>query len=213
MRVIVATAVLVWAVNVNALTVSTTIQKQKEFGMEGIKNLISGGMNALGDLIHGTKMDNILRDNYGLSNETINNYANIVSGIESSYGENLDNPKTTAKGIYQFTDDGFKTAIQRTKNVYEANGYSIPLWLSKAEEIGVKNLKPEQQKDLFLGNLQQQLTNKDNDLDETRSTTELLKAFEDGDKEAGYNLFAIYHHTDPDKDTKDRGYKFFDIES
>ena len=43
------------------------------------------------------KMDNILRDNYGLSNETINNYANIVSGIESSYGENLDNPKTTGK--------------------------------------------------------------------------------------------------------------------
>ena len=149
MRVIVAMAVLVWAVNVNALTVSTTIQKQKEFGMEGIKNLISGGMNALGDLIHGTKMDNILRDNYGLSNETINNYANIVSGIESSYGENLDNPKSTAKGIYQFTDDAFKTAIQRTKNVYEANGYSIPLWLSKAEEVGIKGLTPDQKKIYF----------------------------------------------------------------
>ena len=35
-HVIVAMAVLVWAVNVNALTVSTTIQKQKEFGMAGI---------------------------------------------------------------------------------------------------------------------------------------------------------------------------------
>ena len=213
MRVIVAMAVLVWAVNVNALTVSTTIQKQKEFGMEGIKKLISGGVNAIGDLIHGTKMDNILRDKYGLSNETLNNYAEIVSGIESSGGKNLENPDSSAKGIYQFTDEGFKTAVQRAKNVYEAEGYTIPLWLQKAEEVGVKGLTPDQQKDLFLGNLQQQVTKKDNDLNETRSTTELLKAFEDGDKEAGYNLFAINHHTNPDKDTKDRGYKFFDIES
>ena len=39
MRVIVAMAVLVWAVNVNALTVSTTIQKQKEFGMADTKDM------------------------------------------------------------------------------------------------------------------------------------------------------------------------------
>ena len=38
-RVIVAIAVLVWAVNVNALTVSTTIQKPKGYGMADTKDM------------------------------------------------------------------------------------------------------------------------------------------------------------------------------
>ena len=202
MRVIVAMAVLVWAVNVNALTVSTTIQKQKEFGMEGIKKLISGGVNAIGDLIHGTKMDNILRDKYGLSNETLNNYAETVSGIESSGGKNLENPDSSAKGIYQFTDEGFKTAVQRAKNVYEAEGYTIPLWLQKAEEVGVLGLSEAQQKDLFFANLQQQ----------KGPTMDLLKEYEDGDNKAGYDLYAKYHHTNPDEATEERAYKFFGID-
>ena len=202
MRVIVAMAVLVWAVNVNALTVSTTIQKQKEFGMEGIKKLISGGVNAIGDLIHGTKMDNILRDKYGLSNETLNNYAETVSGIESSGGKNLKNPDSSAKGIYQFTDEGFKTAVQRAKNVYEAEGYTIPLWLQKAEEVGVMGLSEAQQKDLFFANLQQQ----------KGPTMDLLKKYEDGDNKAGYDLYAKYHHTNPDEATEERAYKFFGID-
>ena len=79
MRVIVAMVVLVWAVNVNALTANTTIQRQKEFGMAGIRDLIS----ELGMMIDGTKMDNILRDKYGFSNETLNNYAETVARIES----------------------------------------------------------------------------------------------------------------------------------
>ena len=202
MRVIVAMAVLVWAVNVNALTVSTTIQKQKEFGMEGIKKLISGGVNAIGDLIHGTKMDNILRDKYGLSNETLNNYAETVSGIESSGGKNLENPDSSAKGIYQFTDEGFKTAVQRAKNVYEAEGYTIPLWLQKAEEVGVMGLSEAQQKDLFFANLQQQ----------KGPTMDLLKEYEDGDSKAGYDLYAKYHHTNPDEATEERAYEFFGID-
>ena len=180
MRVIVAMVVLVWAVNVNALTANTTIQRQKEFGMAGIRDLIS----ELGMMIDGTKMDNILRDKYGFSNETLNNYAETVAGIESDYGKNIDNPDSTAKGIYQFTDAGFKTAVQRAKNVYEAEGYTVPLWLSKAEEVGIKGLTPAQQKDLFFANLQQ---NPD-------PTMDLLKKYEEGDKEAGYNLYAKYHH-------------------
>ena len=201
-RVIVAIAVLVWAVNANALTVSMMIQRQKEFGMEGIKKLISGGVNAIGDLIHGTKMDNILRDKYGLSNETLNNYAETVSGIESSGGKNLENPDSSAKGIYQFTDEGFKTAVQRAKNVYEAEGYTIPLWLQKAEEVGVMGLSEAQQKDLFFANLQQQ----------KGPTMDLLKEYEDGDNKAGYDLYAKYHHTNPDKATEERAYKFFGID-
>ena len=167
--------------------------------MAGIKDLIS----EIGMMIDGTKMDNILRDKYGFSNETLNNFANTVAGIESDYGKNQDNPESTAKGIYQFTDDGFKTAVQRAKNVYEAEGYNIPLWLSKAEEVGIKGLTPDQQKDLFFANLQQH----------PDPTMNLLKEYEEGDKEAGYNLYAKYHHTKPDKATEERAYKFFDIES
>jgi len=150
-RVIVAMAVLVWAVNVNALTVNTKAQKPKGYGMAGIKDLFS----QITTLIDGTKMDNILRDEYGLSNETLNNYASTVAGIESDGGQNLENPDSTAKGVYQFTDAGFKTAVQRAKNVYEAKGYTVPLWLEKAEETGVMGLNEAQQKDLFFANLQQ----------------------------------------------------------
>jgi len=170
--------------------------------MEGIKKLISGGVNAIGDLIHGTKMDNILRDKYGLSNETLNNYAETVSGIESSGGKNLENPDSSAKGIYQFTDEGFKTAVQRAKNVYEAEGYTIPLWLQKAEEVGVMGLSEAQQKDLFFANLQQQ----------KGPTMDLLQEYEDGDNKAGYDLYAKYHHTNPDEATEERAYKFFGID-
>ena len=51
MRVTVAMAVLVWAVNVNALTVSTTIQKPKGYGMAGIEalmNLVQAVKSAVG---------------------------------------------------------------------------------------------------------------------------------------------------------------------
>ena len=41
---------------------------------------------------------------------------------------------------------------------------------------------------------------------------DLLKEYEDGNKKAGYNLYAKYHHTKPDKATEERAYKFFDIE-
>ena len=199
MRVIVAMVVLVWAVNVNALTANTTIQRQKEFGMAGIRDLIS----ELGMMIDGTKMDNILRDKYGFSKETLNNYAETVAGIESDYGKNIDNPDSTAKGIYQFTDAGFKTAVQRAKNGYEAEGYTVPLWLSKAEEVGIKGLTPPQQKALFFANLQQH----------PDPTMDLLKKHDGGDKEAGYNLYAQYHHTTPDKATEERAYDFFGVES
>jgi len=198
-RVIVAMAVLVWAVNVNALTVNTKAQKPKGYGMAGIKDLFS----QITTLIDGTKMDNILRDEYGLSNETLNNYASTVAGIESDGGQNLENPDSTAKGVYQFTDAGFKTAVQRAKNVYEAKGYTVPLWLEKAEETGVMGLNEAQQKDLFFANLQQ---NPD-------PTMDLLKKYEEGDNKAGYDLYAKYHHTKPDKATKDRAYKFFGIDS
>ena len=198
-RVIVAVAVLVWAVNVNALTVSTIPQKPKGYGMAGIKDLFS----QIGMLIDGTKMDNILRDEYGLSNETLNNYASTVAGIESDGGQNLENPDSSAKGIYQFTDAGFKTAVQRAKNVYEAKGYTIPLWLEKAEEKGVMGLTEAQQRDLFFANLQQQ----------KGPTMDLLKKYEEGDNKAGYDLYAKYHHTNPDEATKERSYKFFGIDS
>ena len=198
-RVIVAVAVLVWAVNVNALTVSTIPQNPKGYGMAGIKDLFS----QIGMLIDGTKMDNILRDEYGLSNETLNNYASTVAGIESDGGQNLENPDSSAKGIYQFTDAGFKTAVQRAKNVYEAKGYTIPLWLEKAEEKGVMGLTEAQQRDLFFANLQQQ----------KGPTMDLLKKYEEGDNKAGYDLYAKYHHTNPDEATKERSYKFFGIDS
>ena len=35
---------------------------------------------------------------------------------------------------------------------------------------------------------------------------------EDGDKKAGYDLYAKYHHTNPDEATEERAYQFFGID-
>jgi len=53
----------------------------------------------------------------GVKTDKLNDLAHVISGIESSYGKNLFNPTSTAKGIYQFTDDSFETAKQRLSNV------------------------------------------------------------------------------------------------
>jgi len=53
----------------------------------------------------------------GVKTNKLNDLAHVISGIESSYGKNLFNPTSTAKGIYQFTDDSFETAKQRLSNV------------------------------------------------------------------------------------------------
>ena len=107
MRVTVAIAVLVWAVNVNALTVSTTIQRQKEFGMAGIedlKNLVTAVKEAFGAGTDSPQQEiiSILKDK-GYSDKAI---AGILGNIELETGGTFDYQQKQkggdGYGLFQF---------------------------------------------------------------------------------------------------------------
>jgi len=161
-----------------------------------------------------TKSEEIIMNKYNISQEGLDNFSETVSGIESEYGKNLKNPQTTAKGIYHFTDAAFDTAVNRTIALYKSAGEGIPTWLTDAKKKGasIMHLTDDQQKDLFFGNLQQQLTKKSKN--DNRTTMELLKQYDQGDESAGFDLFAKYHHTKGyDDPTRERAYSFFGIDT
>jgi hypothetical protein len=107
MRVIAATAVLVWAVNVNALTVSMTTQKLKGYGMAGIDdlmNLISSVKEAFGAGSSSPQQEiiDVLKDK-GYSDKAI---AGILGNIELETGGTFDYKQEEndgdAYGLFQF---------------------------------------------------------------------------------------------------------------
>ena len=112
MRVIVAMAVLVWAVNVNALTVNTTIQKQKEFGMAGIDtlmNLVQAVKSAVGAGTDSPQQEiiDLLKDK-GYSDKAI---AGILGNIELETGGTFDYQQKEegegeGYGLFQFDPSG-----------------------------------------------------------------------------------------------------------
>ena len=88
MRVTVAMAVLVWAVNVNALTVSTTIQKPKGYGMAGI--------DALMNLVQAVKS--------AVGQDKNSDFKEQMAQSESSGRTDVVNPEGFM-GAYQFGED------------------------------------------------------------------------------------------------------------
>ena len=153
-----------------------------------------------------TKSEEIIIDKYNISQGALDSFSETVAGIESDYGKNLKNPNTTAKGIYQFTDAAFDTAVQRAINLYKSEGESIPTWLTDAKKKGasIMNLTDDQQKDLFFANLAKH----------PGKTMSLLKEYDQGNEFSGFDLFAEYHHTKGyDSPTKERAYSFFGIDT
>ena len=88
-----------------------------------------------------------VQDRLGMDTKKLNDFAVVVSGVESDYGTNIYNPKSSAKGIYQFTDDSFITAKNRLKNIL---GY-LPENIKNVASI--EKLSAEDQKALFFAHL------------------------------------------------------------
>jgi len=121
----------------------------------------------------------------------LNDFARVVSGVESSYGRNLRNPESTAKGIYQFTDDSFATAKNRLKNILGG----IPENILKAPTV--LDLSPEDQRALFFAHL----------TEDKGSDARILKYLEG---ESGENLYLANHYKGvPDEATLKRLQEFF----
>ena len=125
--------------------------------------------------------------------------------IESSGGTNTVNEESSARGDFQFLTEGegnaFQTGLNRVANTYEAMGVKIPSWVSKAKDHNDPiKLSSKQQEELFLANLWQQ-----------KGTSNLFKRIDEGDGLAKYQLYANYHHTNPDEATNKLALSMFEL--
>ena len=125
--------------------------------------------------------------------------------IESSGGTDTVNELSSARGDFQFLTEGegnaFQTGLNRVASTYEAMGVKLPSWVSKAKEHNDPiKLTSKQQEELFLANLWQQ-----------KGTSNLFKRIDEGDGLAKYQLYANYHHTNPDEATNERALSLFEL--
>ena len=136
----------------------------------------------------------------GLSN--INDFSRKVSGVESSYGTNLTNSTSSARGIYQFLTEGkgnaFQTGLNRVKNAYTNAGMDVPDYIARARKHNDPiKLTDSQQEEVMLANVYMHPESN-------------LKGMIEGDNKSAMNLYRKYHHTDMDHAaTADRASEFF----
>ena len=133
----------------------------------------------------------IIGQNLGIEDLTnLEMFANNVADVESSGGKNTISDLSSARGIYQFLTQGennaFQTALNRTETMY-ANKGDVPEYIQEARQHNDPNkLTEAQQQDVFFANLYQQ-----------QGTDDLFQKIAGGDMQAGVDLFAQYHHTNP----------------
>ena len=78
-------------------------------------------------------------------------FADQVAGMESDYNPMAKNPKSSAKGMYQLTDDSFKTAKNRLQNILGRENLTVPERFMKAKSV--LDLSPSDQRTLFFAHL------------------------------------------------------------
>ena len=132
-----------------------------------------------------------LESRIGMDATRLHDFAHDVSGMESRYGADLVNPTSTAKGIYQFTDDSFVTAKNRLRNIL---GY-VPKNIQDTENVN--DLSSADQKALFFAHLTQD-----------KGSDDSIVAYLEGS--SGAPLYVRHHYKgDPDAATRKRMKKFF----
>ena len=124
------------------------------------------------------------------------NWSGQVRHIESDNNPMASPENTTAKGVYQFTDDSVHTGRQRMLNM----GY---------DEDFVKSIKDnpqewtdEQANAMFFGNIFAQ-----------KGSDPFLKEIAMGNQKARRDAYYQFHHTDPDEATIKRTEKFMPVEN
>ena len=125
--------------------------------------------------------------------------------IESSGGTDTVNEESSARGDFQFLTEGegnaFQTGLNRVASTYDAMDKAIPKWVSTAQKHNnPEKLSSKQQEELFLANLWQQ-----------SGTSQLFQMIDEGDGLAKYNLYAKYHHTNPDESTISNALSAFNL--
>ena len=205
MNVIVVMAVLVVVVNVNVATAKTGILHHTKQTM--LEEIIGGIANLwTRDAPKPRNIKDYISSKLELKNPNLlDEFTQQSKMIESSGGTDTVNEESSARGDFQFLTEGegnaFQTGLNRVANTYEAMGVKIPTWVSKAKEHNNPiKLTSKQQEELFLANLWQQ-----------KGTSNLFKRIDEGDGLAKYQLYANYHHTNPDEATNKRALSLFEL--
>ena len=121
--------------------------------------------------------------------DNMNRFSTKVAGVESTYGKNLTNKTSSARGIYQFLTKGegnaFSTGLNRVMNAYVDAGQDVPKWVAAARKHGDPiKLTDSQQEEVMLANIYKQATSD-------------LSGMLDGDNASAMDLYLKHHHTDP----------------
>jgi len=199
MNAIVVMAVLVVVGTANAVTASTNKIMLKDI-LGGIANLFTK------DEPKPRNIKSYISSKLELQNPNLlDEFTQQSKMIESSGGTDTVNELSSARGDFQFLTEGegnaFQTGLNRVANTYEAMGVKLPSWVSKAKEHNDPiKLTSKQQEELFLANLWQQ-----------KGTSNLFKRIDEGDGLAKYQLYANYHHTNPDEATNERALSLFEL--
>ena len=199
MNVIAVAVALVVVGSANVATASTNQIMIKDI-IGGIANLFTK------DEPKPRNIKSYISSKLGLQNlNLLDEFTQQSKMIESSGGTDTVNELSSARGDFQFLTEGegnaFQTGLNRVANTYEAMGVKIPSWVSKAKEHNDPiKLTSKQQEELFLANLWQQ-----------KGTSNLFKRIDEGDSQAKYQLYANYHHTNPDEATSERAASLFEL--
>ena len=208
MRIVITNAIVVMAVLVAVGTVNVVaVNTQQHTNHTMLKDIIGG----IADLFtkDEPKPRNIrdyISSKLELQNPNLlEEFTQQSKMIESSGGTNTVNEESSARGDFQFLTEGegnaFQTGLNRVANTYEAMGVKIPSWVSKAKDHNDPiKLSSKQQEELFLANLWQQ-----------KGTSNLFKRIDEGDGLAKYQLYANYHHTNPDEATNELALSMFEL--
>jgi hypothetical protein len=128
---------------------------------------------------------------YDTAIDNLEVFADKVGMIENSGRTTGKNPKSSAKGLYQFINSSVEPAVNRLKK------YIGPQEWMKGS-MNVNKLTKEQQTLLFLG-----------DLLEKEGSDELMKGVMLGDEESMYNAYNELHHTKPNEQSIKNARKYF----
>ena len=130
---------------------------------------------------------NIPEDQREAFSKNMYDWSQQVRNVESDNNPMAAAGTTSAKGVYQFTDDSVNTGINRMKNLGFEDDFTQGISSNPQE------WSDEQADSMFLGNMFAQTGSDD-----------FMRQIGGGDEKARQDAYYKFHHTDPDEATKTR---------
>ena len=128
------------------------------------------------------------KDQQAMAKERLLEFGDNVLAIESTNNYQAINPKSGAKGGYQFKDDSVAPALTRLRRYVKPQS-----WMDEvAKNKDARTLTPDQQELLFFGDILDKTVQ-----GETGRGDRYLKGIIGGDKESALRMYYEGHHTDP----------------